>query len=85
MASWIWAARWSSAAGQAIEVLIAQTRLVNYAEIWGNWMMANNFVFAFSVLQNLTDGVMPAISEAISHGRRKLGQYYAAMTYKWSA
>jgi O-antigen/teichoic acid export membrane protein len=73
------------AAGQAIEVLITQTRLVNYAEIWGNWMMANNFAFAFSVLQNLTDGVMPAISEAISHGRKRLGQYYAAMTYKWSA
>jgi O-antigen/teichoic acid export membrane protein len=73
------------AAGQAIEVLITQTRLVNYAEVWGNWMMAHNFVFAFSVLQNLTDCTMPAISEAISHGRKVLGQYYAAMTYKWSA
>jgi O-antigen/teichoic acid export membrane protein len=29
--------------------------------------------------------VMPAISEAISHGRRKLSQYYASMNYKWSA
>ena len=73
------------AAGQSFEILITQLRLINYTEVWGNWIMASNFVFAFSVLQNLTDGVMPAISEAVSHGRRKLSQYYASMNYKWSA
>jgi O-antigen/teichoic acid export membrane protein len=73
------------AAGSAIEILITQTRLINYAEVWGNWMMANNFMLAFDVLRNLVDGVMPAISEAISHGRRKLCQYYVTMTYKWDA
>jgi O-antigen/teichoic acid export membrane protein len=73
------------AAGQSFEILITQLRLINYTEVWGNWIMASNFVFAFSVLQNLTDGVMPAISEAISHGRRKLSQYYASMNYKWAA
>jgi O-antigen/teichoic acid export membrane protein len=53
--------------------------------VWGNWIMVSNFVFAFTVIQNLNDGVMPAISEAISNGRRKLSQYYASMNYKWAA
>jgi O-antigen/teichoic acid export membrane protein len=74
-------AAWS--AGQAAEIWITQARLVNYAEIWGNWVLAQNFVFAFNVVSTLTDGGMAAISEAISHGRRLLSQYYSAMMYKW--
>ncbi len=73
------------AAGQSFEILITQLRLINYTEVWGNWILASNFVFAFTVINNLNDGVMPAISEAISHGRRKLSQYYASMNYKWAA
>jgi O-antigen/teichoic acid export membrane protein len=76
-------AAWS--AGQAAEIWITQARLINYAEIWGNWVLAQNFVFAFSVVTTLSDGVMPSISEAISHGRKILSQYYAVMVYKWSA
>jgi O-antigen/teichoic acid export membrane protein len=75
-------AAWS--AGQAAEIWITQSRLINYAEIWGNWMLAQNFVFAFNVIQTLNNGIMPAISEAISHGRKLLSQYYAVMVYKWS-
>lgn len=75
-------AAWS--AGQAAEIWITQARLINYAEIWGNWVLAQNFVFAYSVVATLGDGVMPSISEAISHGRKILSQYYAVMTYKWS-
>ncbi|MBI5353036.1 MAG: lipopolysaccharide biosynthesis protein [Chloroflexi bacterium] len=74
-------AAWS--AGQAAEIWITQARLINYAEIWGNWMLAQNFVFAFNVGTTLSDGAMPSISEAISHGRIILSQYYAVMTYKW--
>ncbi|MGE5375651.1 MAG: lipopolysaccharide biosynthesis protein, partial [Bacteroidota bacterium] len=74
-------AAWS--AGQAAEIWITQARLVNYAEIWGNWVLAQNFVFAFNVVSTLTDGGMASISEAISHGRRLLSQYYAVMLYKW--
>jgi O-antigen/teichoic acid export membrane protein len=74
-------AAWS--AGQAAEIWITQSRLINYAEIWGNWVLAQNFLFAFQVLQTLTDGVMAAISEAVSHGKRILSTYYAAMSYKW--
>jgi len=71
------------AVGQAVEILITQTRLVNYAEVWGNWGIAQNFIFAYNVLATLYDNLMPSISEAISHGRRILSQYYSAMAYKW--
>ncbi len=69
--------------GQAAEIWITQARLVNYAEIWGNWGLAQNFVFAFQILQTLYDGSMPAISEAISHTRKLLSQYYSVMAYKY--
>ncbi len=71
------------AAGQAAEIWITQARLVNYAEVWGNWILAQNFVFAFNVLQTLNNGVMPAISEAISNGKRVLSQYYSAQSYRY--
>lgn len=71
------------AGGQAAEIAITQARLVNYAEIWGNWMVAQNFVFAFNVLATLYNNVMPSISEAISHGRKLLSQYYATQAYRW--
>jgi len=76
-------AAWSF--GQAAEIAITQARLINYAEIWGNWGLAQNFIFAFNVTQTLNDGVMPAISEAISNGKRILSQYYSAMAYKYNA
>ena len=72
------------AVGQASEILITQARLINYAEIWGNWGLAQNFIFAFNVTQTLNDGTMPAISEAISHGKKILSQYYSVMLYKWN-
>ena len=75
-------AAWS--AGQAAEIWITQARLINYAEIWGNWVLAQNFIFAFNVTQTLNDGVMPAISEAISNGKKILSQYYTVMTYKYN-
>jgi O-antigen/teichoic acid export membrane protein len=75
-------AAWSF--GQAAEIAITQARLINYAEIWGNWGMAQNFIFAFNVTQTLNDGVMPAISESISSGKKILSQYYAVMAYKYN-
>ncbi|RPJ47425.1 MAG: hypothetical protein EHM21_08180, partial [Chloroflexi bacterium] len=71
------------AIGQAIEILITQTRLVNYTEIWGNWVLAQNFVFGFSATAILYNNLMPSISEAISSAHRKLSQYYSVMAYKW--
>lgn len=72
---------WS--AGQAAEIAITQAKLVNYAEIWGNWGLAQNFVFSFQVISILLNNLMPSISEAISHGRKALSQYYSVMAYKY--
>lgn len=71
------------ALGQAAEIAITQARLINYAEIWGNWGLAQNFVFAFNVAATLFDGAMASISEAISNGKRILSQYYSVMMYKY--
>jgi O-antigen/teichoic acid export membrane protein len=68
---------------QALEILITQTKLINYTEIWGNWMLAKNFVFAYNVVLTLYGNLMPAISEAFSRGRKILSQYYAALAYKY--
>jgi O-antigen/teichoic acid export membrane protein len=75
-------AAWSF--GQAAEIAITQARLINYAEIWGNWGMAQNFIFAFNVTQTLNEGIMPAISEAFSNGKKLLSQYYTVMAYKYN-
>jgi O-antigen/teichoic acid export membrane protein len=69
--------------GQSVEIIISQTYLVNSAEVWGNWVLAQNFVYAFNVTSTLYNNVMPSISEAISHGRKLLSQYYSSMAYKW--
>jgi O-antigen/teichoic acid export membrane protein len=66
-----------------MEILVTQTRLVNYTEVWGNWLLAQNFIFAFNALQTLYNNLMPSISESISHARQKLSQYYEVMAYKW--
>lgn len=73
----------SWALGQAGEILITQARLINYNEIWGNWGLAQNFIFAFNVSQTLYSNLLPSISEAISNARLRLSQYYAANAYKW--
>ena len=70
------------AVGQSVEILITQARLVDSAEVWGNWVVAQNLVFAYQVLQSLYDNLMPSISEAISQARRVLSQYYAALAYQ---
>jgi O-antigen/teichoic acid export membrane protein len=71
------------ASGQAAEIWITQARLINYAEIWGNWA-GTEFHLRFNVTQTINDGTMPAISEAISHGKKILSQYYSVMLYKWN-
>ncbi|MCS7282550.1 MAG: hypothetical protein NZ769_04210, partial [Anaerolineae bacterium] len=71
------------AAGQALEILITQTRLVNYNEVWGNWTLAQNFIYAYNVLGTLYSNLMSSISEAVSHARKVLSQYYSVMAYKW--
>ncbi len=71
------------AGGQALEIWVTQNGLVNYSETWGNWALASNFLLAFTVSTNLFDGVMPAVSEALSNGKKILSQYYSVQSYKW--
>jgi O-antigen/teichoic acid export membrane protein len=73
------------AAGGALEIWVTQNGLVNYSEAWGNWVLAGNFLLAFTVATNLFDGVMPAISEALAGGYKVLSQYYSVQSYKWGA
>jgi O-antigen/teichoic acid export membrane protein len=73
------------AAGAALEIWVTQNGLVNYSETWGNWILAGNFLLAFTVSTNLFDGVMPAVSEALSGGYKMLCQYYSVQSYKWGA
>jgi O-antigen/teichoic acid export membrane protein len=73
------------AGGAAVEIWVTQKGLVNYSEAWGNWLLAGNFLLAFTVSTNLFDGIMPAISEALSSGRKLLSQYYSVQSYKWGA
>jgi O-antigen/teichoic acid export membrane protein len=67
----------------SLNVIVIQNRLINTNEVLGNLGMAGNFPYAYTVLQTLTATVMPAVSEAISNGRKILSQYYAAMIYKF--
>jgi O-antigen/teichoic acid export membrane protein len=73
------------AGGAALEIWVTQNGLVNYSETWGNWLLAGNFLLAFTVSTNLFDGVMPAISEALSSGYKVLSQYYSVQSYKWGS
>jgi O-antigen/teichoic acid export membrane protein len=73
------------AAGGALEIWVTQNRLVNYSETWGNWILAGNFLLAFTVSTNLFDGIMPAVSEALAGGYKMLSQYYSVQSYKWGA
>jgi O-antigen/teichoic acid export membrane protein len=71
------------AAGQAGEIWITQSRLINYAEIWGNWGLAQNFIYSYQVLSTLFNNLMPSISESFSQGCRVLTQYYEVQAYKY--
>lgn len=71
------------AIGQAMEIVITQRSLINYAEIWGNWGLAQNFIFAFQVIATLFNNLMSSMSEAISSGYKVLSRYYSMMAYKW--
>jgi O-antigen/teichoic acid export membrane protein len=73
------------AGGGALEIWVTQNGLVNYSETWGNWILAGNFLLAFTVSTNLFDGVMPAVSEALAGGYKLLCQYYSVQSYKWGA
>ena len=75
----------SYTAGQAAEITIITAYLINYNEVWGNWGLAAGLAGGTGILMTLTEtgNLLPAMSEAISHAKEKLSQYYAASAMKW--
>ena len=70
--------------GHALQVSLIATYMLNYAEVQGNWSVAYGLTIGYGALSaGLYDGLMPAISEAYSHGRLKLSQYYVAQGFKF--
>ncbi|MDQ7029331.1 MAG: hypothetical protein Q9O62_05890 [Ardenticatenia bacterium] len=71
------------AGGWSAQVMLMERRLFNYTELQGNWNVAFGLVAAFSAVAALYQGVMPAFSEAYSHGYRHLSAYYVAQGFKY--
>ncbi len=70
--------------GHALQVTLIAAYMLNYAEVQGNWSVAYGLTIGYSALgAGLYDGLMPSISEAYSHGRLKLSQYYVAQGFKY--
>jgi len=70
--------------GHALQVSLIAAYMLNYAEVQGNWSVAYGLTIGYSALgAGLYDGLMPSISEAYSHGRLKLSQYYVAQGFKY--
>ncbi len=70
--------------GHALQVSLIAAYMLNYAEVQGNWSVAFGLTIGYSALgAGLYDGLMPSISEAYSHGRLKLSQYYVAQGFKY--
>lgn len=71
------------ALGWSVQVFLMERGLFNYTEIQGNLNIAFGLLVAFSAIGALYQGVMPALSEAYSHGYRALSAYYLAQGFKY--
>ena len=71
------------ALGWSAQVFLMERGLLNYTEIQGNLNIAFGLLVAFSAVAALYQGVMPALSEAYSHGYRALSAYYLAQGFKY--
>lgn len=73
------------ALGYSVQVTLTVRYILNYAEVQGNWdvISPNGLIQAYSAVAALYYGLMPGLSESLSHGRRALSQYYVAQGFKW--
>ncbi len=71
--------------GFTIQATLTARLILNWTEIQGNWDVVGptGLLLSFGVVAGLFFGMMPAISEAFSHGRRALTCYYIAQGFKY--
>jgi len=69
--------------GYTVQVSLTAAFLINYAEIQGNWDVAFGLIIAYGALGGFYQNLMPAVSEAFSHGKLALTRYYIAQAWKY--
>ena len=73
----------AGAFGYTVQVSLTAAFLINYAEIQGNWDVAFGLIVAYGALGGFYQNLMPAVSEAFSHGKLALTRYYIAQAWKY--
>lgn len=75
----------AGAVGYSVQSALVAGSIRNWTEVQGNWdvVSPNGLLLAYSALAGLYYGLMPAISEAFSHGRLQLTRYYVAQGFKY--
>ncbi len=71
--------------GYSVQSALIAGNVRNWTEVQGNWdvVSPNGLLLAYSAVAGLYYGLMPAISEAFSHGRLQLTRYYIAQGFKY--
>jgi O-antigen/teichoic acid export membrane protein len=71
--------------GYTIQAALVAGSVRNWTEVQGNWdvVSPNGLLLAYSAVAGLYYSMMPAISEAFSHGRLQLTRYYVAQGFKY--
>jgi O-antigen/teichoic acid export membrane protein len=71
--------------GFTAQATLTARLILNWTEVQGNWDVVGptGLMLAFGVISGLFYGLMPAISEAFSHGRWALTRYYIAQGFKY--
>ncbi len=75
----------AGALGYTVQTILVAAYILNWTEVQGNWdvVSPNGLLLAYSAVGGLYYGLMPAISEAFSHGRLALTRYYVAQGFKY--
>ncbi len=71
--------------GYTVQTILTAAFILNWAEVQGNWdvVSPNGLLLAYSAIAGLYLDMMPAISEAITHGRYRLTRYYIAQGFRY--
>ena len=73
------------ALGYSVQTVLVVAHVLNWTEVQGNWDVVSpqGLLLAYSAVGGLYYGLLPAISEAFSHGRLALTRYYVAQGFKY--